>query len=188
MVRLGARRLRKPGCRWLLSCVWTSVNTVFLGQTWDHISCPRKLLISTAGFRIVRQTGKPEVRAPAAPVPRGVAVTYRRLLELRRVLLSSAWTGPWAWMTPQSVCTRDNWEAIWLSFRCRGTNVVFLGILQLFVSCLLSPGKWSHFSSAWSLLERTRIQALKFALTMWKHMSCWPWIGHLEDSSRFKTC
>ena len=189
MVRLGARRLRKPGCRRLLSCVWTSVNAVFLGQMWDHISCPPKLLSSTGGFRTVRQTGKPEVRAPAAPVPPGVAVTYTRLLHsVGSSSLSSSRTGPWAWFTPQSVCTRDNWEAIWLSFRCRGMNVVFWGILQLFVSCLLSPDKWSHFSSAWSLLERTRIQALKFALTVWKHMSCWPWIGHLEDSSRFKTC
>ena len=150
---------------------------------------PPKLLSSTGGFRTVRQTGKPEVRAPAAPVPRGVAVTYTRPLHsVGSSSLSSSRTGPWAWFTPQSVCIRDNWEAIWLSFRCRGMNVVFWGILQLFVSCLLSPDKWSHFSSAWSLLERTRIQALKFALTVWKHMSCWPWIGHLEDSSRFKTC
>lgn len=87
MVRLGARRLRDPGCRRLLSRVWTSVNVVFLGQTWDHISCPRKLLISIAGFRIIQQAGKPEVRAPAALVPRGVAVKYTRPLELHRVLL-----------------------------------------------------------------------------------------------------
>ena len=64
--------------------------------------------------------------------------------------LISSWTEPWAWFTPESVGTCDiqMCEAIWLFFRCRGTNVVFLEILQLFVSCLLSPGKWSHFSSA----------------------------------------
>lgn len=86
MVRLGARQLREPGCRQLLSCVWTGVNTVFLRQMWD-ISSPGKLLISIAGFRIIHQAGKPEVRAPAALVPWGVAVKYTRPLERHRVLL-----------------------------------------------------------------------------------------------------
>ena len=67
--------------------VCVCVNAVFLGQTWDHVYCPRKLLIGIAGFRIIQQAGKPEVRAPAALVPWGVAVKYMRPLEFQRVLL-----------------------------------------------------------------------------------------------------
>lgn len=37
---------------------------------------------------------------------------------------SSAQKEPWAPRAPESVCTCDNWEAIWLSLRCRGTNVL----------------------------------------------------------------
>lgn len=115
---------------------------IFLVVQWDIL--PQENCSSAWQFRIIQQAGKPG----------------SELLQLSfagELLPWNTW-GRWNFMSlaphlcmdralaliySESVCTRDNWEAIWLSFGYRGTNVVFWGILQSFVSCLLSQGKYN---------------------------------------------